>query len=372
VSKTAPAETGMDSPAQVGRLAPLFAGIWLFFLLNPLLEGWARRDEVRGVLGMVTTLLFAGVYMTLWLRARADRQRMVATPSLGWSLTYVGALVVLGLVTLACVGEPGLSCAVYVSVACVMVFPFRVAAAVAVALITGTISLGAREDWGSQVGVAFGIMAASVAVFGLRAVMNRNLDLVVAHEENARLAVDNERTRFARDLHDIMGHSLTVITVKAELAQKLLDVDLERARAEIADLERLSRDALTDVRRAVEGYRDITLPGELVRARVALTAAEIKAELPNSTDDVPSDLRELFAWTVREGVTNVIRHSGAAHCSVTLTPTSAEVRDDGLAKPTPNGHGSGLEGLRERAADVGATVVTRELSPGFSLSVVRQ
>ena len=113
-------------------------------------------------------------------------------------------------------------------------------------------------------------MAASVAVFGLRTVMTRNIDLVSAQQENASLAVENERTRFARDLHDILGHSLTVITVKAELAQRLLDVDLERARAEIADLERLSRDALADVRRAVEGYRELTLPGELVRARVAL------------------------------------------------------------------------------------------------------
>ena len=212
-----------------------------------------------------------------------------------------------------------MACAVYISVACVMVFPFRVAAPIVAALVVGTIALGAREDWGSQVGTAFGIMAASVAVFGLRAVMTRNIDLVNAQLENARLAVDNERTRFARDLHDILGHSLTVITVKAELAQKLLDVDVERARAEIADLERLSRDALTDVRRAVEGYRDITLPGELVRARVALRAAEIDADLPNSTDDVPSELRELFAWTVREGVTNVIRHSGARHCEVRLT-----------------------------------------------------
>jgi two-component system sensor histidine kinase DesK len=274
-------------------------------------------------------------------------------------------------VTVACVGEPGLACVVYVSVACVMVFPFGVAAPVAVALVVGTIALGAREGWGSQLGTAFGIAAASVAVFGLRAVMSRNMDLVIAHQENARLAVDNERTRFARDLHDILGHSLTVITVKAELAQKLLDVDVERARAELADLERLSRDALTDVRRAVEGYRDITLPGELVRARVALRAAEIDAELPNSTDDVPSDLRELFAWTVREGVTNVIRHSGASRCEVRLTPTSAEVIDNGCAEPSPNGHGSGLAGLRERAADVGATIITRDLSPGFCLSVVR-
>jgi two-component system sensor histidine kinase DesK len=373
VSSTGPVDqqTGVVTPTPAGRLGPLFAGIWLFFLINPLAEGWAHRDELRGVLGMVSTVLFACVYMTLWWRARADRQKLIRDPALSWSLRYVGALVALGLLTIACVGEPGIACAVYVAVACVMVFPFRVAAPIVVALVVGTLALGAREDWGSQVGTAFGMAAASVAVFGLRAVMSRNMDLVVAHQENARLAVDNERTRFARDLHDILGHSLTVITVKAELAQKLLDVDMERARAELADLERLSRDALTDVRRAVEGYRDITLPGELVRARVALRAAEIDAELPNSTDDVPSDLRELFAWTVREGVTNVIRHSGASHCEVRLTPTSAEVVDNGCAKPSPSGHGSGLAGLRERAAAVGATVVTRELSPGFSLSVVR-
>jgi two-component system, NarL family, sensor histidine kinase DesK len=375
VSETRPAETeaeGARPAPSVGRFGPLFAGIWLFFLLNPLLEGWAHRDELRGVLGMLSTVAFAAVYMSLWIRARADRQRLVVDPALGWSLSYVGALVGLGALTVWCVGEPGLACLVYVSVACVMVFPLRVSAPIAIGLVLGAIALSAVEDWGSQVGTAFAIMAASVAVFGLRAVMTRNIDLVNAQIENARLAVDNERTRFARDLHDILGHSLTVITVKAELAQKLLDVDVERARAEIADLERLSRDALADVRRAVEGYRDISLPGELVRARVALRAAEIGAEIPNSTDDVPSELRELFAWTVREGVTNVIRHSRATHCEVRLSPDRAEVVDNGTATPSPDGHGSGLAGLRERAADVGATVVTRQLDPGFSLCVVRR
>ena len=374
VSRTESADARVvatESPTLGGRLGPLFAGIWLFFLLNPLLEGWAHRDELRGVLGMLFTVAFAAVYMLLWVRARAVRGRLVTNPPLSWSLPYIGSLAVLGALTVWCVGEPGLACVVYVSVACVMVFSFRVAALIAIVLVLGTIALGAREEWGSQVGTAFAIMAASLAVFGMRAVMNRNIDLINAQIENARLAVDNERSRFARDLHDILGHSLTVITVKAELAQKLLDVDLDRARTEIADLERLSRDALTDVRRAVEGYREITLPGEPVRARVALRAAEIDADLPNSTDDVPSELRELFAWTVREGVTNVIRHSGAAHCEVRLTPTSAEVRDDGTTAPSPTGHGSGLAGLRERAADVGATVITTELAPGFSLRVVR-
>jgi len=195
-------------------------------------------------------------------------------------------------------------------------------------------------------------------------VMARNIELVRAQQRNAQLAVENERTRFARDLHDILGHSLTVITVKAELANRLLDVDTERARAELEDLERLSRDALADVRRAVEGYRELTLPGELARARTALAAAEIEAELPNSTDDVPSHLRELFAWTVREGVTNVIRHSGATRCTVRLAPDAAEVVDDGSGRGASgpgirNGTGgTGLVGLQERAAAVGGTVTT--------------
>jgi two-component system, NarL family, sensor histidine kinase DesK len=359
------------SPA--GRLGPLFAGIWLFFLLNPFLEGWDHRDSVRGVAAMVLTLAFAATYMTLWVRARADRSRLVDV-DLRFAVTYVGTLVVLAALVIALTGEPGLATVVYVSVSCIMVLPLRVAGPLAIALTVGVLLLGVVEDWGSQVGNAFAVMAASLAVFGLRTVMSRNFALVVAHEENARLAVDNERTRFARDLHDILGHSLTVITVKAELAQKLLDVDVSRARAraEVADLERLSRDALADVRRAVEGYREITLPGELVRAKSALRSAEIAAELPNSTEEVPSDLRELFAWTVREGVTNVIRHSGAQRCEVRLTPTSAEVRDDGCAAASPTGHGSGLAGLRERAADAGATVVVRQLDPGFSLAVVRR
>ena len=158
-----------------------------------------------------------------------------------------------------------------------MIFPFRVAAPAVLALVVVDVALFAVNDWGSPTGLVFGVVAASFAVFGMRTVMTRNIELLSAQQENASLAVENERTRFARDLHDILGHSLTVITVKAELAQRLLDVDPERTRAELADLERLSRDALADVRRAVEGYRELTLPGELARARAALAAAEIEA-----------------------------------------------------------------------------------------------
>jgi two-component system sensor histidine kinase DesK len=121
----------------------------------------------------------------------------------------------------------------------------------------------------------------------------------------------------------------------------------------------------------VQGYRGLTLPGELVRARAALAAAGIEATIPGSADDVPTELRELFAWAVREGVTNVVRHSRAAHCEIRLGPASVQVCDDGVgADPTAAAlAGSGLAGLRERAGATGATVVTRSLDPGFSLEV---
>lgn len=364
-------ETDPDRPHRLDRLGPVFASIWLFFLLNPLLAAWQHHDELAGVVGLVATLAFAAAYMTLWLQVRADRMRLVDNPPTRWAAGYLGALTALGTVMVVTLGEDGMSSAVYLAVGCVMVLPLRAAAPLVGALIAGSLALSAVEDWGSQIGLAFAIMAAAVAILGMRTVMRSNLALLRAHEENAELAVENERTRFARDLHDILGHSLTVITVKAELAQRLLDVDVERTRTELADLERLSRDALADVRRAVEGYRELTLPGELARARVALAAAEIEAQLPTAADEVPSDLRELFAWTVREGVTNVIRHSGARTCEVRLTSASAEVVDDGTGGDDAPRTGSGLAGLRERAATVGATVVVRHLSPGFSLRVVR-
>ena len=164
----------------------------------------------------------------------------------------------------------------------------------------------------------------------------------------------------ARDLHDILGHSLTVITVKAELAGRLMDADPARARAEVADLERLSRDALMDVRRAVEGFRELTLPGELARARESLRSAGIEADLPGSAEVVPSDMREVFAWAVREGVTNVIRHSGAT--PVHRPPDGRAGRGAGQRRRGAIGGraarttaATGWRGLRERATASGAT-----------------
>jgi two-component system sensor histidine kinase DesK len=354
------------TPTQPRWAGPWFAIIWLFYLVSPLAQ--AVRDHHP--LGAIATIAFAACYIAIWVRARAVMQRRTpfTRPPLPEALVSLLVLGMLGLAMVAFVGAKGLAAAVYIAVSGVLLLPLPLAAGCVALLLFGTLGAGIHHGWDQAAGVGVGIVAASVAVFGVRTVVTRNMQLMHAHEKNAELAVENERTRFARDLHDILGHSLTVITVKAELAQRLIDVDPIKARAELADLERLSRDALADVRRAVRGYRELTLPNELARARQALTAASIEPVLPQSTDEVPTELRELFAWTVREGITNVLRHSQATRCEIALSPTQVEVRDNGRGCED-EGSGTGLTGLRERAASVGGTVTTRNLSPGFALQV---
>jgi len=184
------------------------------------------------------------------------------------------------------------------------------------------------------------------------------------------MAAERERGRMARDIHDILGHSLTVITVKSELAARLIDADPGRAKAEVAEIEQLARGALADVRTTVAGSRAVTLSGELVAARAALDAAGIDADLPRATDAVPPAHRELAAWVVREGVTNVVRHSGAHRCAVRLDEHAIEVADDGVGPATSGFSSTGLAGLRERVESAGGRLrIGRSDLGGFSVKV---
>jgi two-component system sensor histidine kinase DesK len=360
---------------RAGRFGLLFAGIWLVFLVDSLRASWrlawSEHDVVSGWVGMVATIAFGASYLAVfsWIRTRRRRLQMQVPAREAWAM--IAGLCALMLVMIVSIGQAGTAAVVYVAVVGVMCLSSWTALVfTALLAIAVEVSGHVVPGWSDPASLTFALCTASFAMWGVTQLMARNVDLVQAREENARLAVADERNRFARDLHDILGHSLTVITVKAELANRLLDIDPDRARSELEDLERLSRDALTDVRRAVEGYRDLTLPGELARAREALAAADIDADLPNSTDEVPSELRELFAWTVREGVTNVIRHSRASRCTVRLAPARVVVCDDGTGPQEGSPRGHGLDGLRERAAAGGAVLVTRTLDPrGFELTV---
>ncbi|GAA5195097.1 sensor histidine kinase [Microbacterium jejuense] len=190
-----------------------------------------------------------------------------------------------------------------------------------------------------------------------------------AQREVERLAAERERGRVARDIHDILGHSLTVITVKTELARRLVDADPERAKAELAEVEALSRGALADVRATVAGFRGVSVSGELAAARVALAAVDIVLDAPATTDAVAPEHRELAGWVVREGVTNVVRHARATRCRIRLDPGRIAVEDDGIG-PVEGEAGTGLAGLRERVdAAGGRLAVGRSDLGGFRLEV---
>ncbi|MBO1754743.1 sensor histidine kinase [Allobranchiibius sp. CTAmp26] len=331
-------------------------------------------NQPRGWVGTAAVLGFAAVYLRHWTQrwqlfgSSTIRELPVGDPR---SLTRYAALAALSLVSIVAIGQSAAATLVFVGVSAMWTFSIRLALLTSVVIGVGyawasTQVPGWRFDSGSLIGLTF----ATIACFAGRIAGGRAHQLEASRRENSRLAVDEERNRMARDLHDILGHSLTVITVKAELAGKLIDVDPARAKAEVADLERLSRDALADVRRTVTGFREVTLSGELARAREALRAAGIRAELPTATDGVPSDLREVFAWTVREGVTNVIRHSRAQSCTIEVGDREVTVRDDGVGNAGGDCSGHGIIGLRERALAAGARLVTESLQPhGFALTM---
>jgi two-component system sensor histidine kinase DesK len=201
-------------------------------------------------------------------------------------------------------------------------------------------------------------------------------DLRSAREELARMAVSEERLRFARDLHDLLGHSLSLITLKSELAGRLLPDKPEKAEAEVHDIEEVARQALGEVREAVAGYRQPTLEEELAGAGEMLEAAGIACRIENEAGMLPNAVDAVLAWAVREGTTNVIRHSRARHCRILLAREGeevyAEITDDGEGYQGESGGeaGSGLSGLYERVANLAGHVEAgSQPDGGFRLHV---
>jgi two-component system, NarL family, sensor histidine kinase DesK len=212
------------------------------------------------------------------------------------------------------------------------------------------------------------IPVVALAMFASVQLVRGNQALAEARAEMARLAAENERMRIARDLHDLLGHSLTTITVKAGLARRLGEVSAERANQEIAEVEALARQSLADMRATVSNYRDVTLTRELAAGRELLRAAGIAADLPRATDVVEPAHQELFGWVVREGLTNIVRHAHATSCTVRLSPSSVEIVDDGVGAPADAGNG--LSGLGERVAAAGGTLDAGPVRPrGWRLLV---
>lgn len=210
--------------------------------------------------------------------------------------------------------------------------------------------------------LAFGPVAVLTPFLGMASVFEAertraDAKLRMAQGEIERLATVAERERIARDLHDLLGHTLSTITLKAELAGRLAAHDAERAAGEVADIERISREALADVRSTVRGYRGHGLQGELANARLALEAADVEFDYYLADVALRPGAEAVVALALREGVTNVVRHASAQTCRVTLERDRnwlvLTIDDDGIGHEGASALGSGLSAMNERIRGLG-------------------
>ncbi|SFW74411.1 sensor histidine kinase [Amycolatopsis australiensis] len=340
---------------------PLMGVVFLLPFLIPVTKSLAAKPEVTVQLVVTGALVYAYALCYLLFPFVFRRSRRV---KLGFGI----GMNVLGLATVA---ASGASPFILLYGTAVMVFLTPAAWAVIVdvaTLLTGAVLLLVAGKLGDDYGDLVTVASVTLAMFFMANLIRAVRRLELANKEIATLAVANERQRVARDLHDLLGHSLTTITVKAGLARRVLESagDIPRAVEEIREVEGLTRSALSDVRATVSEYREVSLSAELVGARAALRAAEIDAELPHAVDNVRPEFQNTFGYVLREAVTNVLRHSGARQVKVRLGGNWLEIEDDGTAGEVVPGNG--LRGLTERLAAAGGTLRT-SARPGGGLLV---
>ncbi|WP_344460118.1 sensor histidine kinase [Kitasatospora kazusensis] len=344
--------------------------LWMIYLLYPIgdLAG-SRHGTAAKVAGGVALVLFLACYLSLvaFRSTRSDGN---------WRGNHVmvGLMLALATATSFGLGEAWLTLFTYASVCVGAVLPPK-RGLPGIALVTAlalAVSLLVHADATTLVSIILPCFLGGFAMTGLQRLIGTMKELREARAAVAHLAAAEERLRLARDLHDLLGHSLSLITIKSELAGRLMDQDRqEAARAQVADIENVARQSLVDVREAVGGYRRPTLPVELAAARTALTAAQIDLHAdPAVADGLPGlggEETGALAWALREAVTNVVRHGeGASVCTVALDETwegegeryaVLEIADNGHG-PGKSGPGNGLSGLEERLALVGGRLET--------------
>jgi two-component system sensor histidine kinase DesK len=327
---------------------------WLLFQFFPVadLVTTDRPLVVRLVAG-AGLLVFTVVYLDVFHRAFGS----CWTGSLLGRLAVVAAL---GVGLAVWMGPSWAGLLIYVSAASAAALPTRWVwpAVVAAAAVCAAV-LVLHGERGLLILPVLCLLTA-FALRGTRHLISVNAELAEAREELARNAVAEERLRFARDLHDLLGHSLSLIALKSELAGRLAEADPARARAEMADVEAAARRALAEVRDAVSGYRQVSCAQALAEARSALSGAGIAVRLPARVPALPGPVDAALGWVVREATTNVLRHSGARSVTVTLTEDGGEavltVTDDGRGPADEIAPGSGLTGLAERVGALGGVL----------------
>jgi two-component system, NarL family, sensor histidine kinase DesK len=339
--------------------SPLLWVVYLgFFFVDPVMSHASTRVWLLDALGAAVFLcLYFGLFILVYPRA----------------LAHIAGMVLLGIVYLPLNGG---ACTFFIFAAAMVPFCVESQGAAVIGLLTVG-ATGALEclvlhiyGWEMFYAALFPmIIGAGNTFFAERNRMNRRLRK--ANEEIENLAKVAERERIARDLHDVLGHTLSVITLKSELAGKLLDRDPERARKEIGEVEEISRKALSDVRDAIRGYRSQGLVAELANAKTTLETAGLAVQCDAATTvKLPAVQESVLSLAVREAVTNVVRHAQARTCRMRLEQQNGscrlEIQDDG--RGSSNGEGNGLRGMRERVEMLGGTL-RRHTESGTTLTI---
>jgi two-component system, NarL family, sensor histidine kinase DesK len=336
--------------------------LWLlylgFFFVQPAVDHASLKQWLLdGLGGAVFLVLYWGLFLL-------EKPR---------GLVHVGGIVLLGILFLPFNGG---ACTFFIFAAALL--PFSVGTQTRALIGLGTIAaIGGIEGillhqsgWQLFYAAIFPLLIGGGNI--IFAERNRmNCQLRKANEEIENLAKVAERERIARDLHDVLGHTLSVITLKSELAGKLVDRDPQRAGREIGEVEQISRQALSDVRDAIRGYRSQGLVAELAQAKTTLETAGLMVQCDAATTvKLPAVQESVLSLAVREAVTNVVRHAQARTCRMRLEQQNGscrlEIHDDGCG--TSNGEGNGLRGMRERVEMLGGTL-NRSTEAGTRLTI---
>jgi len=400
-----PANSPGGTPAEIAGAShhkllpfgwPLFTAIWLLFPVGFVIQVLRTADLSTLQLLALLASLATFVSIFLWLMLRYPFPTAGLTPrDLQVRLGLLLALALLALYIELAYGSGIPYRFMYLVIAAAVTLPTRKAAwmVAATTVVAGAV-YGVQAGWDTLATAWSNIVPFPLIGIGMIAVSRLVVtvrELQAARREITQLAaaeaVAKERLRFARDLHDLLGHSLSSITLKSELADRLLPdtPGTHGAAAEVRDIQVIARGALREVREAVSGYRQASLGEELVGAREMLEAAGIACRIDNGSGLLPRPVEAVLAWTVREGATNVIRHSRARHCDIRIAredgKVRAEVSDDGgghsLARDETDGPGaeglaggSGLSGLAERVAGfAGGDFEAGPLPGGYRLRV---
>ncbi|MER6097282.1 sensor histidine kinase [Streptomyces sp. NPDC001728] len=319
--------------------------------LSHLISGDAANPWIGG-LGL---LAFNSLYIAIVMRAFHERTREAP---LTWGLLAALAALTFGLA--AGYGREWLLLFPLLGLAVgAVVRRGRLLRRISLPLVVAVAAVTFWRDGWNSFGIVYGTFISVMVTATILALDETVRQLRATREELARTAVEKERLRFSRDLHDLLGHTLSVIVVKSEVVRRLAPHDLDAALAQVADIESVGRQALTEIREAVTGYREGSLTTELDRARDALSTAGIEPVVRRSGPLLQPQTEALLSWVVRESTTNAVRHSGASRCVIDLTGGADRVRltvtDDGRG-PADGVPGSGLRGLRERVAAAGGTL----------------